>query len=169
LPRPTGKTRFKAYRRIKDSKGNNVIELWGRKNAYNVQKVLWTLDELKLEYTHYDVGSAYHDLETPEFVKMNPHSRIPVLVHNDSVLWESNTIIRYLSATFGENTLWPAKAIQRSYADRWMDWELATLQPDFLQLFWAYYRTPQKDRGAQQIEKSLGRCFRALFATFKET
>ena len=34
-----------------------MIELWGRGNAYNVLGVLWTLDELALDYRHHDLGS----------------------------------------------------------------------------------------------------------------
>ena len=135
-----------------------MIEFWGRKNSYNVQKVLWTLDELKIEYTHQDVGSKEGDLETPEFLQLNPRARIPVLVDEGSVVWESNTIVRYLSSAYGENLLWPSNPIQRSFADRWMDWELATLQPDFMDLFWGFYRKPEARRDSGQIEKSKSLC-----------
>jgi glutathione S-transferase len=135
-----------------------MIELWGRKNSYNVQKVLWTLGELDIDYTHQDVGSQVGDLETPEFLQLNPRARIPVLVDDGSVVWESNTIVRYLCAAHGENLLWLDNPIQRSYADRWMDWELATLQPDFMGLFWGFYRKPQNKRDRGQIERSKLRC-----------
>ena len=135
-----------------------MIELWGRKNSYNVQKVLWVLDELEIEYTHRDVGSEAGDLETPEFLQLNPRARGPGRVDDDSVIWESNTIVRYLCAAHGENLLWPDNPVQRSYADRWMDWELATLQPDFMDLFWGYYRKPQNKRDSGQIEISKVRC-----------
>lgn len=135
-----------------------MIELWGRKNAYNVQKVLWTLGELNINFMHHDIGSTEGELETPEFIKMNPHARIPVLIDHDSVIWESNTIIRYLSASYSENVLCPVEPILRTFAERWMDWELATLQPDFIALFWRFYRTPEKDRDKKQIENSKIRC-----------
>jgi glutathione S-transferase len=135
-----------------------MIELWGRKNSYNVQKVLWTLDELNIEYKHQDVGSQVGDLETPEFLQLNPRARIPVLVDDGSVVWESNTIVRYLCAAYGKNLLWPGEPVKRSFADRWMDWELATLQPDFMGLFWGFYRKPQKKRDSGQIERSKLRC-----------
>lgn len=135
-----------------------MIELWGRKNSYNVQKVLWALDELSIEYRHYDVGSETGDLETPKFLRLNPHARVPVLVDEASVIWESNSIVRYLSASYGEGILWPVNPAQRSYADRWMDWELATLQPDFIDLFWGFYRKPEGKRDRKQIEHSKSRC-----------
>jgi glutathione S-transferase len=135
-----------------------MIELWGRKNSYNVQKVLWVLDELNIEYTHHDVGSQLGDLETVEFLAMNPRARVPVLVDKASVIWESNTIVRYLSAAYGANSLWLDNPVQRSYADRWMDWELATLQPDFMDLFWGFYRKPESKRDYVKIEKSKSKC-----------
>jgi len=137
-----------------------MIELWGRKNSYNVLKVLWVLDELKIKYAHHDVGSQKDDLETVEFLAMNPRARVPVLVDKGSVIWESNTIVRYLSAAYGANSLWLDSPLQRSYADRWMDWELATLQPDFMGLFWGFYRMPESKRDDAQIENSKLQCER---------
>ena len=142
-----------------------MIELWGRKNSYNVLKVLWTLAELDIEYKHHDVGSNPGDLETPKFLAMNPHARIPVLVDKGSIIWESNTIVRYLSATYGANFLWQSDPAQRSLADRWMDWEIATLEPDFMGLFWGFYRKPESKRDYAQIENSksnLQRHFRMI-------
>lgn len=135
-----------------------MIELWGRKNAYNVQKALWTLEELNLEYTHHDVGSTPGDLETPEFLALNPHARIPVIRDNDAIVWESNSIVRYLAANYGAGSLWSKQALERSYAERWMDWELSKLQVDFIALFWSYYRTPAETRNGDTISAAQQRC-----------
>lgn len=118
-----------------------MLRVWGRRSAYNVQKVLWTVGELGLPYEHIDVGSLAGQLDTPEFLAMNPHGRIPVLADGETVVWESNSIVRYLSAAYG-GALWAAEPAERSLAERWMDWELATLQPDFLALFWGFFRMP---------------------------
>lgn len=135
-----------------------MIELWGRKNSYNVLKVLWTLAELNIEYTHHDVGSNPGDLDSPEFLAINPHARIPVLVDEGSVIWESNSIVRYLCASYGTNILWLGDPLQRSYAERWMDWELATLEPDFGGLFWGFYRKSEGKRDYAKIENSKSNC-----------
>lgn len=135
-----------------------MIELWGRRNAYNVQKVTWILAELGLEYRHVDVGSNPGDLETREFLELNPHARIPVVRDGDEVLWESNTIVRYLAARYGEASLCPQDPIARARVERWMDWELSKLQPDFIELFWSYYRTPEIDRNGTLIADAEQRC-----------
>ena len=134
--------------------------LWGRSSAYNVQKVLWTLAELGLSYEHIEVGGIPGQLDTPEFLAMNPHGRIPILADGVNVIWESNAIVRYLSAKYSAGSLWSVDPAERSYADRWMDWELATFQPDFLALFWSFYRTPVAQRDQDVIQNALARCER---------
>lgn len=128
--------------------------LWGRKNAYNVIKVWWTLRELGLDFRHHDVGSEPGDLETEEFLQMNPHARVPVLVDDDAIIWESNSIIRYLAAVYGSQTLWAESPYLRSRYERWMDWELCKLQPAFIELFWGFYRTPEARRNTDLIERA---------------
>ena len=41
-----------------------------------------------------------------------------------------------------------------------MDWSLATLQPDFMALFWGHFRTPEGSRDARAIDDALARCER---------
>ncbi|MFT5656861.1 MAG: glutathione S-transferase [Gammaproteobacteria bacterium] len=134
------------------------MQLWGRPNAYNVQKVMWGLDELDIKYTQHDIGSHPGDLDSVEFKKLNPHSRIPVLVDGDAVVWESNTILRYLFAEYGSDKFCPVNRLEQSHGERWMDWELATLQPDFIDLFWRFYRTPERGRNDNKIEISAAKC-----------
>lgn len=141
-----------------------MIEIWGRANAYNVQKALWMLRELDIEFRHHDLGSVDGELETPQFLRLNPHARIPVIRDGDAVVWESNTILRYLGARYAPGRLWPLDAGQRALAERWMDWELATLQPDFIDLFWGYYRTPEAARDAHAIADAARRCERDFAA-----
>jgi glutathione S-transferase len=61
-----------------------MMQLWGRPNAYNVQKYMWALDEVGIKYYQHDVGSNPGDLETVDFKSLNPFSRIPVLVDGDA-------------------------------------------------------------------------------------
>ena len=135
-----------------------MLRILGRRSAYNVQKVLWTAGELGLRYEHIDVGGVAGRLDTPEFLALNPHGRIPVIVDGETVVWESNSIVRYLSATYGGGALWAVEPAERSLAERWMDWELATLQPDFLALFWGFFRTPVEQRNHAALESARSRC-----------
>jgi len=135
-----------------------MLTLWGRRSAYNVQKVLWVIGELGLDYRHVEVGGKFGGLDTPEFLAMNPHGRIPVVSDDDHIVWESHSVIRYLAARYGAGSLWPEDPAQRSLADRWMDWTLASQGPDFMTLFWSFYRTPSAERNAERIERAARSC-----------
>ena len=144
-----------------------MLRVWGRRSAFNVQKVLWLIDELALPHEHIDAGGSFGGLDDPAFRAMNPHGRVPVIDDGGVVAWESHTILRYLAARYGAGTLWAEDASERSLADRWMDWALATLQRDFMDLFWGFYRTPEDKRNWPMIEQRTERCaahFRLLDA-----
>jgi len=137
-----------------------MMDLWGRSNAYNVQKALWLLAELGNDFKHHDIGSSAGELEAPEFLKLNPQARIPVLQHGDAIVWESHSILRYLANCFAAAALYPDESLQRSQVERWMDWGLASLQPAFIDLFWGYYRTSPAARDLKAIDLALQQCQR---------
>lgn len=139
-----------------------MLKIWGRPNAYNVQKVLWFVDELGIEYEHINIGSIAGELENEAFLAKNPNGRIPVIQDDSLYVWESNTILRYLASTYGNQLFWVEDAAERTLVERWMDWELASMQPDFLALFWAYYRTPENQRDHSKIQYYIKRCDRDL-------
>jgi glutathione S-transferase len=128
-----------------------MITLWGRRNSINLQKVLWTLDELGLAFEHLDAGGAAGGLDDPAFRAMNPQGRIPVLRDGEAAIWESNTIVRYLCAAYAPDRLCPISPLERAKAEAWMDWEAALLQPAIMGLFWGFYRTPAAQRDVARI------------------
>src|SRR5438132_7186015 len=110
------------------------MKLLGRKTSGNVQKVLWLLEELKLPYEREDYGRQFNNTQTPEYLRMNPNAKVPTLVDGEVVIWESNTILRYL-ASKAKSPLYPADAAKRSQVERWMDWQLAALNGPYLAMF----------------------------------
>src|SRR5882672_5214484 len=137
-----------------------MLNVWGRRSAFNVQKVMWLVGELGLAHEHIEAGGSFGGLDAPAFLRMNPHGRIPVIDDGGCIVWESHAIIRYLAARHGAGALWPEAPGPRSHADRWMDWSLATLQPAFMDLFWGFYRTPVEQRQQAFIADALARCAR---------
>jgi glutathione S-transferase len=136
-----------------------MLKVWGRRSSFNVQKVMWLVDELGLAHEHIDAGGKFGGLDAPAFLAMNPHGKVPVIDDGGTVVWESHAILRYLAARHGGTRWWPVDAAQRSLADRWMDWSATTLQPDFLMgVFWAFYRTPEAQRDLPAIRKKLAAC-----------
>lgn len=132
-----------------------MLKIWGRRSAFNVQKVMWLVGELGLEHEHTTLGGDAGGLDDPDFVRMNPHGRVPVIDDNGTVVWESHAILRYLAAVYGDAALWPDDPALRSHADRWMDWTQTSLQPTFLNgIFWGYFRTPESQRDWPAIRQN---------------
>lgn len=88
-----------------------MMRLWGRKSSINVQKVLWCLAELDLkesqDFERIDAGLQFGKNNTPEFLKMNPNGLVPTIEDGDLMLWESNTIMRYLVSQYDKDGRFP--------------------------------------------------------------
>lgn len=129
-----------------------MLKMWGRTNSVNVQKVLWCADELGLKYDRIDAGGQFGVVNEPAYRALNPNGLVPTIEDDGFVLWESNAIVRYLSAKYGNGTLWPENATTRGEADRWMDWQTTTVWPNFRAVFWGLVRTPPERRDMTAIE-----------------
>lgn len=130
------------------------LTIWGRANSVNVQKVLWCLAELDLAFERIDAGMQFGRTRDADYLAMNPNARIPTLVEGDLVLWESNSIMRYLCMAHGRGTpIYPQGPQQRAAVDRWLDWTLSTVQPVERPVFWGLVRTPVAERNMTQIQK----------------
>lgn len=129
------------------------LTIWGRANSVNVQKVLWCLRELDLAYDRVDAGMQFGKNNETAYLAMNPNGRVPTLVDGDFVLWESNSVMRYLCMAYGQNSpVYPQAPRQRAAVDRWLDWTLSTLQPVDRPVFWALVRTPPEKRDMVQVQ-----------------
>jgi glutathione S-transferase len=136
------------------SSAKTRITIWGRPNSVNVQKVLWCLCELDLAYERIDAGMAFGRNREPDYLAMNPNGRVPTLVEGDFVLWESNSIMRYLVRAYRpQSSLYPQAPKVRAGVDRWLDWTLSTLQPVDRPVFWALVRTPPEQRDMAAIQR----------------
>lgn len=120
-----------------------MLTIWGRASSVNVQKALWAAEELGLQYERIDVGGKFGGLGDEAYRAMNPNGLIPTVKDSDgTVIWESNAVVRYLAARYGDGTLWPRDPARRSLADRWMDWALTTIGEPMRVLFWGFVRDP---------------------------
>ena len=133
-----------------------MLKVWGRNNSSNVRKVLWCVEELALPYTRAEAGGAFGVVDSPEYRALNPNGRVPMIEDGDFVLWESNTIVRYLAAQYGADTsLYPMDARVRAQADKWMDWTTASFAVAFREVFWGVLRTPVEQQDWVKINAAI--------------
>lgn len=111
------------------------MRLLGRAASINVRKVLWTCAELGLDAAREDV-----DLTAPGFRALNPNAMVPVLIDGDFVLWESNSICRYLAGRESRTDLLPAEPQARAQVEQWMDWQAGELNNSWRYAFMSLVR-----------------------------
>ena len=143
------------------------MKLLGRKTSGNVQKVMFLLEELKMPYDRVDVGRQFNNTQTPEYLAKNPNAKVPTLEDGEVIIWESNTILRYL-ATKAKSNLYPSDPGKRAQVEKWMDWQLSALNNPYLAMFReaklepakrsADFDTQRKDLGTQLaiLDKAIG-------------
>lgn len=131
-----------------------MLKIWGRLTSINFQKVVWCADELGIAYQRVDAGRDFGIVGTPDYLAKNPNGLIPVIEDDGFVLWESNAIVRYLAAKYGEGTLCPAGHQARADADRWMDWQTTTFNPAVGPAFWHLIRFAPDKKDPAVIENA---------------
>jgi glutathione S-transferase len=133
-----------------------MLKIWGRANSVNVQKILWCCDELGLPFERVDAGLQFGRVNDPDYRELNPNGQIPTLVDGTFVLWESNSILRYLAMQYGaSSSLYPADPKLRASIDRWLDWSLSTLAPAERPVFIALVRTPAEQRDIDALAANM--------------
>jgi glutathione S-transferase len=138
-----------------------MIKIWGRTDSSNVQKVLWCLGELGLEFERFDWGGKFGGNNDESYRAMNPNGLVPTMKDGDFVLWESNSIMRYLNAKYGQGRLLPSAPEGMANANRWMDWQLSTFNGAIVPLFWNLIRTPADKRDPSAVQAALEKTTKA--------
>ncbi|EHD21969.1 MULTISPECIES: glutathione S-transferase family protein [Brenneria] len=138
-----------------------MLTIWGRENSTNVKKVRWCAAELALSYQHIPAGGQFGRNQDADYLVLNPNGLIPCLQDDDLVLWESNTIVRYLAAQYGQDSLYLANAGARASAEKWMDWT-TTLAVSFGAVFINLVRVAPEKRDMALVNKSMAECERLL-------
>lgn len=121
-------------------KDEQMLRILGKATSINVRKVLWTCAEIGLPFEREDWGSGFRALDTPEYLALNPNAMIPVIQDGDFILWESNSIIRYLATRYGEEALYPLEAQARARVDQWIDWQASDLNRSWSYTFMSLVR-----------------------------
>ena len=136
--------------------------IWGRLTSINVAKAVWAAREVNIPFDRIDVGGPFGKLDTPEYGALNPNRKIPTLDDEGFILWESNSIVRYLAAQYGAGGLWAADARERALGDRWLDWQACEFGPAMGVVFLGLIRTPEEKRNHQAIADATARANKML-------
>jgi glutathione S-transferase len=136
--------------------------------SFKVRALLFELG-LPCELVPVDMSKGAH--KAPDFLKMNPNGKVPVLEDNGFVVWESNAILCYLAALKPESGLLPTDAKGMALVQQWLQWHATTLSNStnevMMQTVYARMMGRQKDEakltaGLEKIRKDLATLETAL-------
>jgi glutathione S-transferase len=91
-------------------------------------RALWGLRELDAEFEFISVNLMAGEHTRPDFLRLNPAGKIPVLVDGELVLTESAAIVLYLAEKYPEKGLLPTDLEERAQVYRWLMFAVTELE-----------------------------------------
>ena len=118
-------------------------------------RVLWVAEELGLDYRHLPVEIGDAGARSPEFLALNPNGRLPVIVDDGFVLFESLAITLYLAKKYSAGKLYPGTLQAEARAWQWSFWAIGEVDRGVN--IWSLHavRLPPAERNAALREEAL--------------
>ena len=126
--------------------------------ASRTARPLWVAQELGLDYEHIALPYVGGATRTPEFLKVNPNGRIPVVDDDGVLVWESMACTVYLAERFLDangQSLAARSNAERAEILRWTFWVVTECEKDALIFLMHACFMPPERRKPQLVEESL--------------
>jgi glutathione S-transferase len=120
----------------------------------NGRKVHMALEEAKAAYEISPVNLMKGEQKNPEYLKLNPNGKVPTLVDDGLVMWESVAILLHLAEKFRAANLLPTAAADRARAFQWSVWQPTTFGAPASTLFRQMRFTPEGQRDQKVIDQA---------------
>lgn len=130
-----------------------MIKLYDFKSSPNCQRVKVVLAEKNLPYEIVNIDLRKQEQKAPEFLKLNPYGKVPVLVDNGTAVYESCIINEYLDERYPEPPLMPADPAARAKVRVLIDYGLAHLDQPYQQLRLELMKE-QKEQNPQSVTEA---------------
>jgi len=129
------------------------IRLYDLVSSPNCQRVKIALHEKGLRYDTVPVDLQKGEQKKPEFLKLNPYGKVPVIVDEGTVLFESCIINEYLDEKYPTAPLMPKEPAQRGKARVLIDYGLNYIHPQYWTIRGEFIK-PAAERNAMVIEQT---------------
>src|SRR5712671_1239214 len=128
-----------------------MLQLYGNPRS-RATRCLWMLEEMGEPYELIETSTRADDLQTAEYLRLNPNARIPTLVDGDLVLWESMAINLYLAQKY-EGPMHCAEPDVLGLAIQWSFWAMLETEALLLDLLQHRAVLPEFARDASYAER----------------
>ena len=142
-----------------------MIKLYDFKSSPNCQRVKIVLAEKNLPYEIVPIDLRAKQQKTPDYLKLNPNGKVPVLTDGDTVLYESCIINEYLDEKYPNPPLLPKEAGAKAKARILIDYGMAHFEGPYQKLRMELLKEPN-EQDAKVIETSKSQ-LKALLQRFE--
>lgn len=116
-------------------------------------RVHWAIEELGIPYEKKKVDLAGGAHKKPEYLALNPNGKVPLIVDEGTVIFESLAQLIYLGERYGvDKGLFPAATMERAEALKWMCWVSVTVSECVTRFIRNGERFPAEQRNQAQLE-----------------
>ena len=129
----------------------------------NGRKVSIMLEELALPYNVHSIDISKNDQFTPEFIAINPNSKIPAIIDQEAgiTMFESGAILMYLAEKYGK--FLPTATAKKYEVIQWLMFQMGSVGPMFGQLnHFRRYAPEQIPYAIDRYEKETLRLYSVL-------
>jgi len=109
-----------------------MLQLYGNARSRAV-RCMWMLEEMGIPYELIEKTTRPEDLQSAEYLQLNPNARIPTLIDGSLVIWESMAINLYLAQKYGGPLHCTEPAIL-GIAAQWSFWAMLEMEALLLEL-----------------------------------
>jgi glutathione S-transferase len=130
-----------------------MIKLYGI-SASRAFRPMWLMEEIGLDYELIPVDFRKGENWTKDYLAINPNGKIPTLVDDDLVLYESMAINLYLAKQYGGD-FYPDDPAQEALANMWSYWVMTEVEHSLLTILLNTRLLPEEQRKPERIERNL--------------
>lgn len=129
------------------------IKLYDFQTSPNCQRVKVVLEEKKLPFDTVPIDLRKGEQKNPDFLKLNPYGKVPVIIDGETVLYESCVINEYLEEKYPQTALMPKDAAKKAKIRILIDYGMNHFDPPYQKLR-AEMMKPENERNKETIESA---------------
>jgi glutathione S-transferase len=138
-----------------------MIRLYDYPDCPFCQKVRVVLAEKDLEYERVHVDLYKGEQRSPEFLKLNPYGKVPVLIDEDVVIYDSTIINEYLDEEYPNPPMMPEDSAGRGRVRLLEDFADNSFTPP-AGLVMGDLHKPEAERDTERVRRYQGEIVRVL-------
>lgn len=139
-----------------------MIKLYDHPLSGNSYKSRLALNHLGVEYERITVDVFKGEQNDPKFAALNPNKKIPVLVDEDFVMWESNSLLFYIGKKYSPNDIYPEDPRTHGLVAQWLLFGKTSIDPNLAMARYLTRFGSGEEHELQQLAKCRAHGMQAL-------